>query len=783
MFINTADKKVNITVTDMVFVACRRRERFKRFDNALKDDPAFAISVVEREEKKAGNTYYPNTTLSCFFKLAETDIALSGKASVLVKDGEYTVDVVKSVRYPVRLATEAFVHDWLCEAKCLAFILASKHALDAVTVRVSVFHTETLERKNHIYKCTFSDLEAFFKNTLAVFSDFFKICLSHIKTRNEKSESAGFPFQSLRDGQKEISKEIFSSVKNKHNVIINAPTGLGKTVAALYPSLKAQGRGLCDKVFYLTAKNSGSKSVADAIKLFEKAGYDTVVSFISAKARVCTKRLCSPQTCSFPKGHHERVMSAVLEISRNYKIYTGELITEYAAKYNVCPFMLEMELVWFADLVVCDYNYVFDPEVAVKISSCLSGNDVILVDEAHNLIDRIRGIFSAEIDIGALKKLSENQTLSAKLKNAVSVFLDFVKNDTEDSDFACEPLSSQSLDGFEREINALFSEFQEQFEENNELTSDIKSLSDSLKAFVDLLTLRSDKYLAFYNDSGNPEIFMVNTSDVLFERSKELGNLVLFSATLFPEEYYKYMLGARDNDAYVSFPSPFDSNNLLVLGYPLSTKYSDREETVEDVARAIWSAGRVKQGNYISFFPSYKYMAMALNAFARLFPDERIIYQKSSMTDEEKADFISSFDSNPNSTLYAFAVLGGVFSEGIDLVGDRLSGAVVVGLGSLPPSRKGVLVSNYFSDLFFDGEKFAYHYPGLNKVFQAGGRVIRSETDKGFLLIIDDRFLTEENIELLPESWSNVKKVKDNNSITEKICDFWQNSEKGDFFP
>ncbi len=783
MFINTADKKVNITVTDMVFVACRKRERFKKFDSALKDDPTFAVSVVEREENKAGNTYYPNINLSCNFKLAEAELSLTGKTSVLVKDGEYTVDVVKSMRYPVKLATEAFVHDWLCEAKCLAFIFASKHSLEKVNVRVSVFHTETLERRNHTYTYSFLELETFFKSTVAVFLSFLKISFSHINERNEKSDSAGFPFQTARDGQKEISKEIYSAIKHKNNVIVNAPTGLGKTVATLYPALKAQGRGLCNKVFYLTAKSSGNGSVADAMKLFEKAGYDTRVSFVSAKAKVCDKRPCSPQNCSYPKGHHERMMSAVFEIASDYKIYTDELITEYSKKYNVCPFLLEMELVWFADLVVCDYNYVFDPKVAVKMSACFSGNDTILVDEAHNLIDRLRGIYSAEIDLNVIKKLFDNSDLPQTLKEEISAFLDFVKNDTEDSDFACEPMSSQSLDGFEREINALFSEFQEHYEDNDELTAEIMALSDSLKAFVDLLTQRSDKYIAFYNDSGNPEIFMVNTSDALFEYSKKLGNLVLFSATLFPEEYYKYMLGARDNDAYVSFPSPFDANNLLVLGYPLSTKYSEREETIEDVVRAIWSAGRMKQGNYISFFPSYKYMALAISTFTRLFPDEKIIYQKPSMTEEEKASFINSFGQSPQSSLFAFAVLGGVFSEGIDLVGDKLSGAVVVGLGSLPPSRKGVLVSSYFSDLFFDGEKFAYHYPGLNKVFQAGGRVIRSEKDRGFLLIIDDRFLTEENIELLPESWSNVKKVKDNNSITEKICDFWQNSKNEPSFP
>lgn len=774
MFINTADKKVNIKVSDLVSVACRMRERFRKFDSALKDDPAFAESVVERECKKNGSDHYRDVSLSCSFKLGEVSVELSGKASIIHNNGEYTVNAVRSMRYPVRLANDKFVLDWLNEAKILAFIFAKNHSIEAVRVIISVFHTETLERKDCIYSFDLNELETSFKNTVSEFSHYLNAVYPHVCLRNEKSETASFPFSTQRDGQRNISKEVYFSIKNKNNIIINAPTGLGKTVATLYPALKAQGRGLCEKVFYLTAKSSGNNSVVDAVKALEKAGFDINVSIISAKHKICEKRPCSPQSCHYPEGHHGRMISAVFDIVSKHKVFSEDVIKEYSEKYSICPFMLEMELIWFADLVVCDYNYVFDPKVAVKISSCLSGNDAVLVDEAHNLIDRLRNVFSAVIDLEKLKDLYVKLEHTSKPASALKSFLEFVKNDGEDSGYACEPLSSQSLDGLEREINSLFTELQEEFEDRKDCSLEITLISDSIKLFVDLLTLRSDDYITFYNDKGNPEIFMVNTARTIFEKSKQLGNLVLFSATLFPEEYYRYMLGAKDGDSYISYPSPFDNRNFIVLGYPLSTRYSEREQTVEAVVSAIWSAGRIKCGNYISFFPSYQYMLLALNTFIRMFPDERVIYQKPSMTEQEKQQYISSFECAPQKTMFAFAVLGGTFSEGIDLAGDKLSGAAVVGLGSLPPSRRSALISEYFTDMFFDGEKFAYHYPGLNKVFQAGGRVIRSENDKGFLLIIDDRFLTEENIELLPDNWSNVKKVKDNNAITANICDFWQ---------
>ena len=774
MIVNEADKKVNISVSELVFAACRRRERFQAFDNALNDDPSFAKSVALREEIESGNSYYPEVNLSCSIKAGKYQLNINSKTAVALNGDKYTIDIVKSVRYPIKFINEKFVYSWCCEGKILGYILANKHKLTDVNVRVSVFHTETLEKKVFSFNCDTLELESFFKNTLSVFLRLGATYLEHITVRNQKSVSASFPFSSARDGQKDISKEVYSAIKNKHNAIVNAPTGLGKTVSTLYPALKAQGKGLCNKIFYLTAKNSGNDSVVNSVELFKNAGFDVTVSVISAKSKICEKRPCSFQTCKFPQGHHDRMISAIIDAVHNSNVFDAKSVRHYAEKYNVCPFMLELELIWFADVVVCDYNYVFDPNVYVKIQSSFSGNDVILVDEAHNLIDRLRNIFSSEVDLNSLTKLLELETASLPLKEAIDSFIKFVESDKEDNDMACEPMSSQSLDGIEREINPLYCQLQNCFEEKSDVTTvAVRSLYDSVKSFVELITSRSDKYLSFYNDYGNPEIFMVNTSDYIFETSKKLGSIIMFSATLFPEEYYKYMLGARKKDVYVSFPSPFDSNNFLVLAYNLSTKYSDRQETVEDVARAIWSAGRVKCGNYISFFPSYQYMSLALDAFTRLFPDERVIFQKSSMTEVERDAFIASFKENPNSALYAFAVLGGAFSEGIDLTGDKLSGAAVVGLGSLPPSRKGVLISGYFNDMFFDGEKFAYHYPGLNKVFQAGGRVIRSEKDKGFLLIIDDRFLTDENIELLPDSWTNIKRVKNNNQIASFIEEFW----------
>lgn len=777
MFVESLENKININVSDLVFVASRKRELFLRLEKALIDPPDFAIGVSKREDEARGRTYYSGVNLSCSFKVNEILLEIAGKISVSSEGDNFAVDVVKSIRYPIKLVNEDFAENWISEGKIYAFILAKKRKLTSVTVRISVFHTETLSRRNIIKNYSIEELDSFFRSVVAEFYKFSELIVPHVKSRNSSEEKIAFPFKTPRSGQKEISKEIYSAIKNKQNAIINAPTGIGKTVSALYPALKAQGKGLCNKIFFLTAKNSGNEAALAALKAFRDVGCDLFVLVVSAKSKICDNP-CTPKHCFISKGHDQRMISALLEVVSAESFFTKDVILKYAKKHSVCPFMLQTELALFADVVVCDYNYIFDSDISCKLSTALSGNDVFLIDEAHNVVDRLRNVFSERIDVKSLLKLSEKIESSSNLNKTIKGFLKYLRNDIQDSDFSCEPLSCQSVDGLERELNRLLSDFQEHFEEKRDAEEinalEVYSLSDSLRSFVDFLTLRSDDYIVFYNDDQEPEIFLVDTSKTLLNLSKKLGSFVMLSATLFPEEYYKYMLGNTKSDSYVSIDSPFNFENFLVLAYPLSTKFSERESTVVDVVSAIFTAGTVKKGNYISFFPSYEYMMLAVNKFKEMYPEEYVHCQVQGMDDKSREDFLSAFDSSPKRTMYAFAVLGGAFSEGVDLVGEKLSGAIVVGLGSLPPSRKSAIISQYFSDLFFDGEKFAYHYPGLNKVFQAGGRVIRSETDKGFLVIIDDRFLTEDNIELLPDNWKNLKRVKGNNEVLSHLKNFWQ---------
>lgn len=768
---DTKNRKVNISVSELVFFACRHRNRMSRFDGAIKDKSDFVSSLVKSREEKSGNSYYTDVSLSSSLNIHNFLFSFSSTSSVMIDNGNYSIDSVYSIRFPLKYVSSDFVYSWECEAKIKAFILAKKHNLEAIKTRVFVFHTETLEEKCFEKEFSLSELEEFFKATVFAFARFAKVLLPHYLLREEKNKVLNFPFEEFRDGQKEITSEVTNAIKNKTTAVINAPTGLGKTVATLFPAIVSQAMGECNKIFYLTAKNSGKASVLNAVHNFSLSGAELYTLTVTSKSQLCTLNSAC-KGCKFASSCHESTIEALFYLAENAKVFTKENIFQAAVKFGCCPFVLQTELLAFADVVVCDYNYIFSPDIFNKINTFFSGNDVFLVDEAHNLIDRLREIFSSEINLKSLNELSETVNKDSPLRNAIADFLDFVKSDIEDGDYSCEPFSSHSMDLYEVHLNELLSALQEE----NECSSLhlLGRVFDDVKSFLELLTKRSRNYIAFYNDDFNPEIFMVDTSVYIRKISRRLGSMVFFSATLIPDEYYTYMFGVKNKSSYVSFSSPYKPDNFLIVSSPISTKFSDREETVCDVASAMYSAFFERCGNYIAFFPSYSYMNLALTTFKKMFPDACVISQKPNMTPSEKDEFINSFISQNTKTMVAFAVLGSSFSEGIDLVGDKLSGAAVVGLGSLPPSRKSSLIASYFNDNFFEGEKFAYLYPGLNKVFQAGGRVIRSESDRGFLLIIDDRLFNEDTLELLPESWKNIKRAKSNASISTLICDFWQ---------
>ncbi|MBQ9975279.1 MAG: ATP-dependent DNA helicase [Clostridia bacterium] len=749
------------------------------------NDTAERIAYSEEKQEYA-DSYFTDINIKGTFKCDGLVVNVSGIiCGVMIKEGEFTVDVVKSVKLPLKYVTAKYWDEWLCQTKCSAYLLTRARNLERVNIRLICVHPESLEKRYIPLSFTKDELEVHFLSLLSEWAKWTRLYDSQETLRNEQLSRLRFPYDTVRDGQDTIIKEVSSAISEHRPVFINAPTGIGKTSAVLYPALKSLADEKGDRIFYLTSKNSLHNVVIEACHRMEDAGSRVRVLSLVSRNKLCPSGKCNRKACTRLKGHSDRLKEALYNLVSSENYITYELLRSYAEKYSICPFELAKHYAHFADVVICDYNYIFDPSVARLDLFGTKGRDVLLVDEAHNLPERIKEMHSATLFIDKLEEVGEYfngknadfYNASKRLAKAMNVL-------RSDDLFQAEPLDRNSVDNVLIEANAFFEAFQtlvgEQsfngyFNEGSTLDAEsVQKAFNSVKRFVAISEELNDSYIVFFDEKGNVRIALVSTGNAVRRVVKKMGNGVFFSATLAPEEYYRHMLGAGKRDAYVNLPSPFSKENFKVVAYSLSTRYSEREATLNEIVQVIYTSAVQKTGNYMVFLPSYSYMSAVAGSFANRYSDVDVLYEKQGMTAADKENYLKRFDDNNGRTLVAFAVMGGSFAEGIDLAGDKLSGAVIVGLGVLPPERSRELTAGYFNDRFFDGVKFAYMYPGMNKVFQAGGRVIRGESDRGFLVVIDDRLLSEDYRENLPESWLNISKASTVSGVENILNEFWK---------
>ena len=611
-----------------------------------------------------------------------------------------------------------------------------------------------------------------------------KLYSDYINGRLERLQKIAFPFETMRDGQDVIVREISACLEKHSSLYINAPTGIGKTVATLYPAIKALSEGKTERIFYLTSRNSLHSTVFDACEKMTDNSL-RVLSLVS-KNKLCPSGKCDKHGCKYIFNHDSRLREALFDIVSSEYYITSDVLKSYAQKYSVCPFELALRTAQFSDVVICDYNYVFDPFVSEMNLFMIKGDCTLLVDEAHNLVSRMKEMYTSSLSLKKLQKLSvylknKSPEFSTACQRLAKVLTDAIENDI----YTAEPLDRTTVEQISIETSSFFTSFQSLvksnsfrtfFDDTTELSEkDIYKFFSDVRRFVRFCDMYNDSFIAFFDENSSFVITLADTGKHIKRSVKKVGSAVFFSATLTPEEYYRYMLGATAKDTFINLPSPFSKENFKVVSYNLSTRYSERERTLSEVISVISAAVGSRKGNYIVFLPSYSYLDAVRTAWSKCYPESNFIFEHSNMSPEEKSRFLKTFEESRE--LIAFAVMGGNFSEGIDLMGNKLSGAFIVGLGVLPPQRSRELIATYFNDRFFDGAKFAYLYPGMNKVFQAGGRVIRSENDKGFLVVIDDRFLTEDYVENLPDFWQNVSRAKSAQKVADILSDFWQNQQ------
>jgi len=741
-------------------------------------------------QKAAGEGYKKEVSLKLETVIDITPVEIHGRADgiFIAPNGTITIDEIKTTTLPLDYI---FTHhqEHLGQGKCYAhmYLMTLENPPESVDVQLTYYQLESEEIRRHRFSFTALELADFFTDLLQKYGRWLAFEREWKITRNESIAETVFPFESYRKGQRELAVAVYRVISAEKKLYAQAPTGIGKTLSALFPSVKAMGEDKTEKIFYLTAKTVTRVVAEDAIRLMATKGLRFKSVTLRAKDKICPndERGCNPDYCARAKGHYDRINDAVLDLLENIDLITPEITAQYAEKHSVCPHEYALEVSLWCDLIIGDYNHVFDPTVYLRrFFGDETGNYVFLIDEAHNLADRVRDMYTADIRKGmfghVLRQIMGRDAATSALRKSLrqigEYFAEFREKIigtsyvSKEKDFVLEVLIANFA------MSA--GEWLAIHKDNPaETFGEVLELYFGVQHFLMISELYDHHYTTITELNGNDvtvTLFCLDPSSFIAEGLKRGKSATLFSATLAPLGYYREILGGTPEDFTLSLSSPFDPARLLTATHSgISTKYIHRENSYMPIAEAIHTAVMGKTGNYLVFFPSFEYMHKVYELFYESYPQVTTLLQQNTMTEEERADFLSSFDAKNRETLVGFAVLGGIFSEGIDLKGDRLIGTIIVSVGLPKISLRTDQIRDYFNQKNGQGYDYAYVFPGMNKVLQAAGRVIRTESDAGIVLLIDDRFATAKYRGLFPSHWANMRTVRDIGRLEEFLRRFW----------
>ncbi len=688
----------------------------------------------------------------------------------------------------------------LAQARCYAYIYAGQKKLPEIRVRMTYCHMETEEIKYFHYDYTFAELQEWFSGVMVQYRKWADYSFQWQKVRQASIKALQFPY-AYREGQKELATYVYQTIYHKRKLFIEAPTGVGKTISTVFPAVKAMGEGMCEKIFYLTAKTI-TRTVADnTFALLREHGLRCKSVVLTAKDKICfmEETECNPEYCPYAKGHYDRINEAMYDLLTHEDVYSRENIEIYAKKHRVCPFEMCLDMSLFSDTVICDYNYVFDPHVYLRrfFAEGVRGEYIFLIDEAHNLVERGRSMYSATLckeDFLALKRTVKayDERIAGNLDKCNKEFL-ILKRECEN--YRIE----EFIDSFVRALTRLGAAIEDFLEdhEDSPVRKEVLEFYFEVSHFLEMYELLDENYVTYTELESDGsfilKLFCVNPAKNLRECMMRGRSTILFSATLLPIQYYKRLLGAEEGDYEVYARSVFRPEKLgLYIGRDVTSKYTRRgDEEFYRIASYINAVIDKRHGNYMLFFPSHAFLRQIYDIFMQCFnADEKVecIVQEDYMNEQAREEFLNRFTGNADCDLNAlidmeiemeeekslvgFCVLGGIFSEGIDLKNDSLIGAVIIGTGLPQVCNEREILKQYFDGWGENGFDYAYRYPGMNKVLQAAGRVIRTVEDFGIVSLLDERFLAPAYRRLFPREWSNYEVVTVD-QIGHKVERFW----------
>lgn len=794
---------IKISVRGLVEFIFRSGDISDSSNGTLPVEAMNAGSRIHRKlQKRAGSYYRAEVPLKISVTRGAHGITLEGRADGIIdRQGEdhkenVIIDEIKGVYRSLDEFDEPVkVH--LAQAMCYAYIYATERELDKIDIRMSYVNLDSEKEKYFNITYEYEYLASWFDGLLDELCKWLDFVETHRASRDSSIEKLEFPFE-YRKGQKEMALYVYRAIEGGKRLYVQAPTGIGKTMAAMYPAIKSFVQGEVSKLFYLTAKTIANTAPRGAIALLAGKGLDFTTVIITAKEKICVQEEtdCNPSVCPFAAGHYDRVNEALYALVTSESVIDRDTVLRYAQKYSVCPFELSLDASLFADAVICDYNYVFDPRVSLKRffanESSVKGNYVFLVDEAHNLVDRASSMYSASLikeDFLELRKLTKKYggRLTGAISRCNTELLNMKKELGTDSYRVLGSISQLQL-----RLLSLHGALELFLEEHAQIPERkaVLEFYFKLSAFLNISELVDENYIIYDELTGDGS-FMVKLYCV-----KPAANIracldrgvatVFFSATILPVRYYMEMLSDCEEDRAIYIRSPFAAENRrIIIANDVTTKYTRRGDgEYRRIFGHIKSVVNARRGNYMVFFPSYAMLEQVL-AFAEsepLWENMRIIRQEPYMSESDREEFLRIFEGDEAVT--AFCIMGGIFAEGIDLAGDRLIGAVVVGPGLPQVCTERRLMMEYFdgresaadggqgSDR--DGFKYAYQYPGINKVFQAAGRVIRTESDRGVIVLLDGRLATDRYSRLFPVEWNDYY-ICNSGNIERTLEEFWDN--------
>lgn len=796
--------EIRISVRNLVEFILRAGDLDNRRVKAPADAMLEGGRIHRMIQRRMGSEYEPEVSLRYVCDAGEYSIIIEGRADgIITEQSGVTIDEIKGTYKDLsRIKEPEKVH--LAQAKCYGYIYSVKNNLKNIKIRMTYCNIDTEEIKYFYESYDFDELSMWFNELTGEYKKWADFQFRWNITRQNSINKLEFPFE-YREGQKELVTYVYQTIFHKKKLFIEAPTGVGKTVSTIFPAIKAMGREKSDKIFYLTAKTITRTVAEQTLQLLRNNGLSFKSVTLTAKEKICfmEETECNPDYCPYAKGHYDRINDAVFDLLTHADDFSRKIIEEYALKHQVCPFEMCLDMSLFCDGIICDYNYVFDPHVYLKrfFGDSVQGRYTFLVDEAHNLLERGRDMYSATaVKEKFLEMKRILKPLNGKLEKQIEKQLERCNKELLSLKRECESCRTvEEIDAFVRVLTRLSSLIDNYFDEYDDspVKADLLDFFFDINHFLDIYERVDDNYVKYteLTDEGGfkLKLFCVNPSKNLQECMERAESTILFSATLLPIQYYKKLLGGTDDDYEVYARSVFRPEKKgLFIGKDVTSKYTRRcEEEYINIACYLYETVKNRHGNYMIFFPSHGFLQQVYEQFEKKYGgNEQIecILQTDYMDEAAREQFISRFTGNADCDLNAdicmeidieedksllgFCVLGGIFGEGIDLKNDSLIGAIIVGTGLPQVCNEREILKNYFDSCGENGFDYAYRYPGMNKVLQAAGRVIRTADDVGIVALLDERFLSPSYLNMFPREWVEYEVVT-RDKIAGRIERFW----------